>query len=67
MSAIDYELLDFGDGRKLERFGSHVLDRPSPAAQAASKRFPDIWTKAIARYERTAAGNCANPFPRAGC
>lgn len=54
MSAIDYELLDFGDGRKLERFGSHVLDRPSPAAQAASKRFPEIWTKAIARYERTA-------------
>ncbi len=27
-----YELLDFGKGRKLERFGSVVTDRPCPAA-----------------------------------
>ncbi len=28
-----YELLDFGDGRKLERFAGIKLDRPSPAAK----------------------------------
>jgi len=28
----NYELLDFGEGRKLERFGAWVLDRPCPAA-----------------------------------
>ena len=28
----DYELIDFGRGRKLESFGSVVLDRPCPAA-----------------------------------
>ncbi len=54
MSAIDYELLDFGDGRKLERFGQYVLDRPSPAADGASKRSPQRWPEAAARYERTA-------------
>lgn len=29
-----YELLDFGDGRKLERFGGAVIDRPCPTADA---------------------------------
>ena len=28
-----YELLDFGDGRKLERFAGRLLDRPSPRIQ----------------------------------
>jgi 23S rRNA (cytosine1962-C5)-methyltransferase len=28
----DYELLDFGNSRKLERFGQWVLDRPCPGA-----------------------------------
>lgn len=28
----DYELLDSGDGRKLERFGSYILSRPEPQA-----------------------------------
>lgn len=54
MSAIDYELLDFGDGRKLERFGQYVLERPSPAAEVVDKRSPRLWEQAVARYERTA-------------
>ncbi|MGA7799646.1 MAG: hypothetical protein WCC36_02450, partial [Gammaproteobacteria bacterium] len=29
----DYELLDFGRGRKLERFGEVVLSRPDPRAK----------------------------------
>jgi 23S rRNA (cytosine1962-C5)-methyltransferase len=39
----EYELLDFGDGRKLERFGSIVLDRPSPAAQGMARAVPSGW------------------------
>lgn len=30
----DYELLDFGAGRKLERFGDIIVDRPAPQANA---------------------------------
>lgn len=33
-SAEGYQLLDFGAGRKLERFGDVVVDRPAPQATA---------------------------------
>lgn len=52
-SVGDYELIDFGDGRKLERFGGFILDRPSPAADGVSKRRPEAWREATARYDRT--------------
>lgn len=53
MSADDsYQLLDFGGGRKLERFGSVVLDRPSPAADGFRRLLPESeWAAAAARYE----------------
>ncbi len=51
-----YELLDFGDGRRLERFGSMVLDRPSPAAEGIAKSEPDLWQQADARFERGDGG-----------
>ena len=38
----DYELLDSGDGEKLERFGSYVLSRPEPKA---------LWTKSLPQRE----------------
>ena len=44
-----YELIDFGEGRKLERFGSWVLDRPCPAA-GQSRRNREAWKTATARY-----------------
>lgn len=47
-----YQLLDFGAGRKLERFGACVTDRPSPAAASAERRGGDAWARADARYER---------------
>ncbi len=47
---LDYELLDFGDGRKLERFGNVRLDRPSPAADG-TPRHKDLWSSANARFE----------------
>ncbi len=52
-SPAQYELLDFGDGRKLERFGDHVLDRPSPAAENFAPAHPERWPTADARYERS--------------
>jgi 23S rRNA (cytosine1962-C5)-methyltransferase len=47
----DYELLDFGAGRKLERFGDYILDRPSPAAAGQAQARPDLWSEAHARFE----------------
>lgn len=47
-----YELLDFGDGRKLERFGGVLLDRPSPAAETAVRTRPELWLAADACYHR---------------
>jgi 23S rRNA (cytosine1962-C5)-methyltransferase len=50
--ASGYELLDFGNGRKLEKFGEIVLDRPCPAAEGIPKATPSIWRTARARYDR---------------
>jgi 23S rRNA (cytosine1962-C5)-methyltransferase len=47
----DYELLDFGDGRRLERFGPFVLDRPCPAAESFPPTNPDLWPQADARFD----------------
>ena len=56
-SSGEYELLDFGDGRKLERFGSIVLDRPSPAAEGLRKSQRELWSTATALFEgRTSEG-----------
>lgn len=48
-----YELLDFGDGRKLERFGQFLLDRLSPSAETTRPAQRPIWREAACRYERT--------------
>jgi 23S rRNA (cytosine1962-C5)-methyltransferase len=48
-----YELIDFGEGRKLERFGSVTIDRPSRGAWTP-KSLPETWESAelIYRGER---------------
>jgi 23S rRNA (cytosine1962-C5)-methyltransferase len=44
-------LLDAGDGRRLERFGARVVDRPSPIA--AGRRDPGAgWATANLRFDR---------------
>jgi 23S rRNA (cytosine1962-C5)-methyltransferase len=45
-----YELLDAGDGRRLERFGALVLDRPAPGA-TAPRQAPALWREADLRFE----------------
>jgi len=47
----EYELVDFGDGRKLERFGAELLDRPSPAAEGTAIANPTSWETASARFD----------------
>jgi 23S rRNA (cytosine1962-C5)-methyltransferase len=47
----DYELIDAGDGRRLERFGDRVVDRPYPAADSPP-RAPGRWQEADLRFER---------------
>jgi 23S rRNA (cytosine1962-C5)-methyltransferase len=46
----DHELLDAGDGRKLERYGRIVLDRPEPQAMWRPRLDPSAWTAANARF-----------------
>ncbi|HEV3003951.1 MAG TPA: class I SAM-dependent methyltransferase [Pirellulales bacterium] len=48
-----YALLDFGNGRKLERFGQVLVDRPAPAAEGLAPQDPPLWRMAAARYDRT--------------
>ena len=51
-----YELVDFGAGRKLERFGTELLDRPSPAAVGIAIADPGLWGEASARFELDRSG-----------
>ena len=48
----DYELLDSGDGRKLERFGKYVLARPCSQAMWRPARSEAEWTRADASFDR---------------
>jgi len=49
-----YELLDFGEGRRLERFGKTIFDRPAPNLVDTAKSSPEKWAEADVRYERDA-------------
>jgi 23S rRNA (cytosine1962-C5)-methyltransferase len=49
-SISGYTLLDSGAGRKLERFGDRVLDRPSSLSSWRTRRADSIWHQANARY-----------------
>ncbi|MCA9263619.1 MAG: class I SAM-dependent methyltransferase [Planctomycetales bacterium] len=47
-----YELVDFGEGRRLERFGPYLIDRPCPAATSVRPMEPSRWKDADCRYTR---------------
>ncbi len=51
MAVDGYQLLDFGRGRRLERFGEVVLDRPCPAAEGIEPASVEAWSRADARFE----------------
>ena len=49
-SSSEYQLLDFGRGRRLERFGDLILDRLCPVAQNMTLDNPSLWEQADARF-----------------
>jgi len=50
-----YQLIDFGDGRRLERFAALRLDRPAAAVEDVRRSSPGLWTAVDARFDRTGA------------
>ncbi len=51
----DYEVLDTGDGEKLERWRDVILRRPDPQTIWPKQR-PELWTRADAHYHRSNRG-----------
>ena len=51
----DYEVLDTGDGEKLERWGDILLRRPDPQV-IWPKAQPGLWDAAHAVYQRSESG-----------
>lgn len=49
---IDYELIDSGEGRRLERFGKYLLDRPDPEVLWKKSLPVSEWQKADARFDK---------------
>ncbi|HET9680843.1 MAG TPA: hypothetical protein VFP19_02305 [Candidatus Limnocylindrales bacterium] len=56
----DYALLDAGDGRRLERFGVLVVDRPAPGA-VGPRRDPGLWRDADLRFDSDSGWSGASP------
>jgi len=60
-SAADgYALLDSGEGRKLERFGDFVLERPCAQAVWRTTLPEKTWDKAHAAFDRTEGNRWRN-------
>jgi 23S rRNA (cytosine1962-C5)-methyltransferase len=61
-----FELLDAGAGRRLERFGDRIVDRPHPAA-ILSPEAPELWRNADLRFDRddgwTGPASPTDPWP----
>jgi 23S rRNA (cytosine1962-C5)-methyltransferase len=60
-----YALIDAGDGRRLERFGSGVVDRPAPSvAETPRRAAPETWRAAERRFfrERGWTGDDRDPW-----
>lgn len=52
----DYELLDTGDGEKLERWGNYVLRRPDPQVIWPIANESGRWKTADGHYHRSSSG-----------
>jgi 23S rRNA (cytosine1962-C5)-methyltransferase len=46
----DYQLLDSGDGKRLERFGKYILIRPDPQCLWKPSQPASEWQKADAVF-----------------
>lgn len=52
----DYELLDTGNGEKLEKWGEYILRRPDPQVIWPASSDKELWNKADAVYHRSSSG-----------
>lgn len=62
-----YELLDSGEGEKLERFGKVTVSRPDPQAIWKKTFSPDIWNEAGAKFQvqdKISSWNISNGIPK---
>ena len=62
VTADGHALLDAGAGRRLERFGDRVVDRPAPGA-TDPRRQPDTWPAADLRFDRHTGWSGADLSP----
>jgi 23S rRNA (cytosine1962-C5)-methyltransferase len=62
----DYALLDSGHGRKLERYGQYVFDRPEPQAMWKQRLEPGLWLRADATFKDGGKANGADDDGEAG-
>ena len=53
----DYEVLDSGDGEKIERFGEYILRRPDPQAIWHKNNFDKYKVNAIYHRSKTGGGS----------
>ncbi len=63
-----YELIDSGNGKKLERYGKYVLSRPDPQALWMPLKDPKVWSDANATFIRdgkNAKWNIGKELPKA--
>lgn len=60
----DYELMDTGNGEKLERWGDVILRRPDPQIIWPLKKENDSWKKADGHYHRSGSGGGQWSFQR---
>jgi 23S rRNA (cytosine1962-C5)-methyltransferase len=68
MQSIDenrpaHELVDAGDGRRLDRFGARLVDRPAPAAMWPVRLAESDWAAADLRFDRGAGWSGTAPTP----
>ena len=61
----DYEPIDSGDNRKLERYGNYVLIRPETQALWRPSRSADVWKRADAEF-RFGEGGEGGPRGKGG-
>ena len=55
-AASGYQLLDAGNGAKLEQVGPYRLIRPAPQALWRPSSPAEVWDTAMARYQRSSSG-----------
>jgi len=60
----DYELIDTGNGEKLERWGKYILRRPDPQIIWPIRNENGLWKKADAHYHRSRSGGGSWEFKR---